>query len=144
MSRYRKPSCASLRADGPAAGHPRLPLVHQWHRRLVDSWRDNIRDPANAVYLSVVSVWEAVIKDQLGKLPLPHPPGAYLPAQRERHLITSLPLDEASVARLGGLPSLHRDPFDRILICQALAHGLTIVTDDDAILAYPVAALPRA
>lgn len=107
-------------------------------RRLPASLREAVRDPENEVFLSVVSVWEAIIKFQLGKLPLPEPPSVYLPAQRERHLVASLPLDEASVARLADLPPLHRDPFDRMLVCQSLSRGLTIATLDDAIRAYPV------
>jgi PIN domain nuclease of toxin-antitoxin system len=79
-----------------------------------------------------------MIKHQLGKLPLPEPPENYLPEQRRRHRISSLMVDEASVARLAGLPPLHRDPFDRLLICQALEHGRTLITVDDAIRAYPV------
>ena len=59
-----------------------------------------------------------------------------LPAQRERHLISSLPLDESSVANLVKLPPIHRDPFDRMLVCQAMQHDLPIVTVDDAICAY--------
>lgn len=100
--------------------------------------KDAIRDPGNEAYLSVVSVWEAIVKHQLGKLPLPQPPETYLPEQRRRHLIVSLDVDEESVTRLAGLPPLHRDPFDRLLICQAMRHGLTIVTVDTAIQAYPV------
>lgn len=104
--------------------------------RLPDFMRDCIRDFNNEVYLSVVSLWEAIVKYQLGKLPLPYPPETYLPKQREKHQIASLPLDEASVAQLAKLPPIHRDPFDRMLICQALEHGLTIVTVDDTIPKY--------
>jgi PIN domain nuclease of toxin-antitoxin system len=100
------------------------------------------RDPANEVYLSVVSVWEAVIKHSLGKLPMQRPPAEYLPAQREAHQIASLTLEEAALAHLSTLPPLHRDPFDRLLIAQALQHGLTLVTVDDAVKAYPVPTLP--
>jgi PIN domain nuclease of toxin-antitoxin system len=88
--------------------------------RLPDALRDSIRNPEHEVYLSVVSLWEAIIKYQLGKLPLPHPPEHYLPTQRARHQIVSLSLDEASVRQLAKLPSIHRDPFDRMLICQAM------------------------
>jgi PIN domain nuclease of toxin-antitoxin system len=95
--------------------------------RLPADWRDSIRDPGNAVYLSVVCVWEAIVKHRLGKLPLPYPSEHYLPAQRVRHQIASLPLDEASVCQLATLPAVHRDPFDRMLVCQALEHGLTII-----------------
>ena len=79
-----------------------------------------------------------MIKSQLGRLPLPEPAEAYLPRQRERHQVASLPIDEASVAQLATLPPLHRDPFDRMLISQALQHDLVIMTADDAIRAYPI------
>ena len=102
------------------------------------AFRDAIRDPANEAYLSAASVWEAVIKYALGKLPLPEPPAEYLPRQREAHHVATLPIEEATLALLAGLPPLHRDPFDRILVAQALQHGLTLVTVDDAVRAYPV------
>jgi PIN domain nuclease of toxin-antitoxin system len=106
--------------------------------QLPAAFRDAIRDPANTVYLSVASVWEAVIKYALGKLPLPEAPAEYLPRQREAHRIASLPVEEAALAHLASLPPLHRDPFDRMLIAQALQHGLKIVTVDDAVRSYPV------
>src|SRR4051812_44274963 len=84
----------------------------------VGAQRD-VRDPSNEVFLSVVSVWEVTIKHGLGKLALPEAPETYLPRQRQRHNIASLALDEASVGLLAGLPKLHRDPFDRMLVCQA-------------------------
>jgi PIN domain nuclease of toxin-antitoxin system len=86
--------------------------------------RDSIRDLDNETYLSVVSLWEEIVKHHLGKLPFPEPPDSYLPTQRQRHQIASLSLEEASISRLAGLPQIHRDPFDRMLICQALEHGL--------------------
>jgi PIN domain nuclease of toxin-antitoxin system len=101
-------------------------------------FRDAIRDPANEVYLSVASVWESVIKYALGKLPLPAPPAEYLPQQRAAHQIAPLPLEEEALAHLASLPAFHRDPFDRILIAQVLQHGLTLITVDDAVRAYPV------
>ena len=107
-------------------------------RRLPDGWRGQIRDAANAVFLSVASVWEAVIKSQLGRLPLPEAAERYLPRLREQHRIGSLPVDEADVARLATLPPLHRDPFDRMIVSQASRHDLIITTVDDAIRAYPV------
>jgi Uncharacterized protein conserved in bacteria len=109
--------------------------------RLTDAMLQSICEPSNEVYLSVVSLWEAITKYNLGRLPLPQPPEIYLPIQRERHLISSLSLNEASVAQLAKLPLLHRDPFDRMLICQAMEHDLIIVTVDDVIRAYPVKAL---
>jgi|SRR5437588_8291815 len=106
------------------------------------AFRDAIRDPANEVYLSVASVWEAVIKYALGKLPLPEAPAGYLPRQREVHHITTLPIEEAAFVRLASLPPLHRDPFDRILVAQAPQQGLALVTMDDAVRAYSVSLLP--
>ena len=100
-----------------------------------------VRDPQNQVFLSAVSFWEISVKHNLGKLPLPLPPAQFIPAQREKHLIASLALDEAAVAQLGGLPALHRDPFDRMLVCQAQAHGLTLASSDPLIRQYPVTLL---
>ncbi len=109
--------------------------------RLPDAWKSVLRDPNNSVYLSVVSVWEASIKYHLGKLPLPAPPEVYLSEQRQRHLIASLPLEEADIRHLASLPPLHRDPFDRILVCQALQNDLTLVTVNPAVHGYPVKVL---
>lgn len=94
--------------------------------------------PANELYLSSVSAWEIAIKHSIGHLPLPQPPDRFIPAQREKHGIESLPLDEESSLHLALLPKLHRDPFDRMLVCQALVHGLVILTSDPLITAYPV------
>lgn len=107
-------------------------------RQLSSTAASLITDPRNSVYLSVASIWEAVIKNQTGKLPLPQSPALYLARQREAHLIAPLGLDEATLQFLPQLPLLHRDPFDRILICQALQHGLTLVTVDANIRDYAV------
>jgi PIN domain nuclease of toxin-antitoxin system len=119
--------------------------VFLWHisgnPKLPNDVRDSIRNLDNEVFLSVVSVWEAIVKHRLGKLPLPELAETYLPEQRERHMVSSLPLDEPSVRKLGSLPSYHRDPFDRMLVCQALEHGLVLATVDDSIRKYPVAVI---
>ncbi|MDY6782553.1 MAG: type II toxin-antitoxin system VapC family toxin [Cyanobacteriota bacterium] len=107
--------------------------------RLNERCCNAIRDRDNEVYLSVVSVWEAMIKYQLGKLPLPESPEIYLPKQRERHQIASLSIDESAIAQLAKLPPLHKDPFDRLLLGQALEHDLIIMTEDSAIISYPLA-----
>jgi PIN domain nuclease of toxin-antitoxin system len=101
-------------------------------------FREAISDSANEVYLSVASVWEAVIKYALGKLPLPDAPAEYLLRQREAHQIATLPIEEVVLVHLGQLPLLHRDPFDRILVAQALHYGLKLVTVDDLVRAYAV------
>jgi PIN domain nuclease of toxin-antitoxin system len=111
--------------------------------RLPSHWIDGICDQGNEVYLSVVSLWESIVKYHLGKLPLPLPPGDYLPSQRDRHNIASLNLDESSVCRLSSLPAAHNDPFDRMLVCQAMQHSLTIVTADHVFEKYPAPVLAR-
>jgi PIN domain nuclease of toxin-antitoxin system len=111
--------------------------------RLSPDWRESIREAENEVYVSVVSFWEVMIKHALSKLPLPHPPAQYLPLQRARHQIASLSLDDASVCHLASLPAVHRDPFDRMLVCQAMEPGLTIVTADPVFVAYPAPLLGR-
>lgn len=112
-------------------------------RRVGGNLRKTIED-ADAVYLSVVSVWEATIKYYIGKLPLPAPPHPWLSEQREQHGIESLPIDEASVAHLPKLEPHHRDPFDRILVCQAIEHSLQLVTVDPVMSKYPAKILSPA
>ena len=109
--------------------------------RLPESFKAHIQSSENEVYLSVVSLWEAIVKNQIGKLTLPQPAEQYLPTQRDRHQIESLALDEASVSHLAKLPSIHRDPFDRMLICQSIEYGLTLVTIDAVMGEYPVSIL---
>ena len=122
--------------------------VFLWHvtadARLPAPFLADIRDPANEVYLSVASIREALIKHASGKLPLPAPPATYLPQQRAAHGIGTLPIDEGAMLPLAGLPALHWDPFDRLLITQALQPGLTIATVDADVAAYPVPRLAPA
>ena len=106
-------------------------------------YQSAIQDPANEVFLSVASIWEAVIKFQLGKLPLPAAPEEFLPQQRIAHAISSSEINEATISHLAKLPPLHRDPFDRLLVAQARQHGLFLATVDSALIANPVAILPE-
>jgi PIN domain nuclease of toxin-antitoxin system len=99
---------------------------------------DLIRDPSREVFLSPVSVWEIVVKHALGKLPLPEAPDSLVPRLRTDHGIKELPLTEGAVLQLPRLPPLHRDPFDRMLLCQAIQHGLTMITPDEELRQYPV------
>ena len=105
---------------------------------LSENARRLFADPDNDVYLSVASAWEIIVKHNLGKLPLPDPPHEFIKNNRIRHRIETLPLDEAAVLQLSRLPEYHKDPFDRILICQAIAGSLTILTPDTHITRYPV------
>ncbi len=98
-------------------------------------------DPANDVFLSVVSSWEIAVKHSLGRLPLPTPPVDFIPAQREAHGIAPLSLSEEEALYVARIPSLHRDPFDRMLICQAVVNGLALLTPDPLISQYSVRTL---
>ena len=100
--------------------------------------RDIFADPENEIYLSSVSSWEIAVKYALGKLPLPESPGRFVPLQRKQHGIDRLQLDEEAALHLYRLPLLHKDPFDRMLICQAIVHHLVILTPDELIEQYPV------
>ena len=106
--------------------------------RISTKAKSAIADANNEVAVSVISLWEVIIKYNLGKLPLPRPPGLYFTEQRTRHRIESLPVDEHGAAELAHLPQLHRDPFDRMLIAQAISRSMMIVSDDAQVLQYPV------
>jgi PIN domain nuclease of toxin-antitoxin system len=100
--------------------------------------RSAFADPANEVFLSAASAWEIAVKHRLGKLPLPADPAEFVPAQRAAHGIEPLAVEEESALHIAKLPDLHRDPFDRMLVAQALVGGLVLVTPDDTIRRYPV------
>jgi PIN domain nuclease of toxin-antitoxin system len=106
--------------------------------RLPDRTAEDIRSPDNDVWLSVISVWEVLVKHQLGRLDLPEAPYPYVSKQRERHRIETLPLEEGATVHLPKLPPIHRDLFDRMLICQAIEHDLLFVTSDEMIRSYPI------
>jgi len=95
------------------------------------------RTPDNGVYLSAASVWEIALKYARGRLPLPAPPERLVREEREARGIDPLPIDEESALHLSRLPALHRDPFDRILVSQAIVHGLVILTPDPLVTQYP-------
>lgn len=76
------------------------------------------------------------MKYALGRLPLPGKPGVYIPRIREKSAIDVLAIGEESALYTSRLPKLHSDPFDRILVAQAVVHGLVIATPDEAIGQY--------
>jgi PIN domain nuclease of toxin-antitoxin system len=95
----------------------------------------------NDVFLSAVSVWEMAVKHAAGRLALPEPPQQLVPTERTRRGIASLGFDEESALHVTKLPVLHRDPFDRMLVSQAIVHGMTILTPDVLISQYPARTL---
>lgn len=101
--------------------------------------RELFEVPENEVYLSTVSAWEISLKYSLGNLPLPDTPERFVPELRRLGGIASLPLAEPAALQLFRLPPIHRDPFDRMLICQAIMGGMTLLTPDQDIRRYPVA-----
>ncbi|NOT55975.1 MAG: type II toxin-antitoxin system VapC family toxin [Deltaproteobacteria bacterium] len=105
---------------------------------LSDSVRKIFAEIENEVYLSAVSTWEIALQYSLGRLQLPMPPEQYIPEQRTRHEISFLPLHEDATLFLKRVPRMHKDPFDRMLICQALVHDLIILTPDPLISQYAV------
>ena len=106
-------------------------------KRLAPEVVRRIRNPDTTVLVSVVSAWEMEIKRRLGKLRSPDD----LPAQLRQHRLTELPIHLRHVQALRKLPELHRDPFDRMLVAQAVADGLVLVTADDRLPDYPVRTL---
>lgn len=108
--------------------------------RLSPLSRDLIADPENQILVSAATAWEIGVKHALGRLPLPQglTPAVFIPEARARHGLDSLPIDETDTFELARLPPLHQDPFDRMLICQAIARQAVIVTPDPLIGQYPV------
>lgn len=108
--------------------------------QLSAAMREAYENPDNAVFLSVASAWEIAIKHRSGKLRLPGnlTPEQFIPEVRRRHGIDILPLREEDSFVLARLPDIHHDPFDRMLICQAIANQMAILTPDPLITQYPV------
>jgi PIN domain nuclease of toxin-antitoxin system len=96
-----------------------------------------IADPATAVYVSAASAWEIAIKKTVGRLEAPDD----LPAQLEHHGFAELPVSVAHALGVEVLPVYHPDPFDRLLVAQAMLEGLTIVTSDAQVRRYGVPTL---
>jgi PIN domain nuclease of toxin-antitoxin system len=107
--------------------------------RFSDETRAMLLDSANTLFLSAASSWEIAIKYALGKLPLPEPPGAYVPSRMQRSGTTGLAVEHAHALQVASLPPHHRDPFDRLMIAQAMAESLSVLTADDAFARYDIA-----
>ena len=93
------------------------------------------------IILSVASIWEILLKAQTGKFPFPRPADAYIRAQIKKSSITVLPIRLEHVFRLEQLALHHRDPFDRIILAQALEENIPIVSADSKFRLYPVEVL---
>jgi PIN domain nuclease of toxin-antitoxin system len=106
--------------------------------RLSPKARDVLADGNNEVWFSAVSGWEIVIKAGLGRVVLPEDPEQFLPKQLAANAFQVLPIHLRHTLRVSILPSLHRDPFDRLLVAQALVEELTILSGDAQLAGYPV------
>ena len=96
-----------------------------------------LREPSNTLLLSVVSVWEMAIKVQLGRLSL-HLPLRTIIRQQQANGLQVLPVTLDHVLALETLPAPHKDPFDRLLVAQAIAEGAVLLTSDKMFRNYPV------
>jgi PIN domain nuclease of toxin-antitoxin system len=92
----------------------------------------------NALWLSVASIWEILVKVRIGKLVLPIPAGPYLVKKLAENRIETLPVSLDHTLRLEMLPMHHRDPFDRLLISQSITEDWPVVTSDSMFNKYPV------
>lgn len=95
-------------------------------------------DTANQLLLSVASLWEIQIKRQLGKLELRLPLAEIVAHQQETNGVAILPIVQAHVLALEELPAHHRDPFDRLLVAQAVVEGATLVSTDPFLKSYAI------
>jgi len=102
------------------------------------SVRRELADPKTEVFYSQISLWEIQLKFQLGKLSMPDEPAVVLPRELARYGFTQLDLTDAAIYGLSRLPSVHKDPFDRMLVVQAKLTGSTLVSPDKIFSQYPV------
>jgi PIN domain nuclease of toxin-antitoxin system len=100
-----------------------------------------LSDSESEIYVSVASLWEIVIKSNLGKLSLPVSLQIFAARMREENSVKTLHVTEAHVHAHSTLSDIHRDPFDRMLIAQSLAENFVLVTRDPVIRGYGVPTL---
>ena len=106
--------------------------------RLNRPTRDILIAPEHELYLSAVSVWEIAIKASLGRLDLRETPRIVVPRETSRQGLRPLPVNYLHALAVYDLPHHHGDPFDRLLVAQALSEGLTLITSDRELKRYPV------
>jgi len=106
-------------------------------RRLPKGARSLILDTANEVFYSAASVWEVAIKSALRRRNFKANPTVLVRALGQSGF-SELPVTAAHAARVAGLPAIHRDPFDRLIIAQAMVEDISVISSDDPFDAYPV------
>jgi PIN domain nuclease of toxin-antitoxin system len=100
-----------------------------------------VEDDRTELFLSAASSWEIAIKYRLGKLPLPEAPARYVPERMRAIGAQAVAVEHPHALAVAALPPLHRDPFDRLLVAQALLLGLTVATADPSVAQYAVPAV---
>jgi PIN domain nuclease of toxin-antitoxin system len=110
-------------------------------RRLSRAHRTAYLNPASELFLSFASVWEMLIKIRLGKLAMPRPAVPFILEQIEKNRVLALPIRASHLAELETLPLLTRDPFDRMLVAQAKAENMPILSADPAMRRYDIRVL---
>ena len=108
------------------------------NNRLSPDARNIIADLDNQLFLSVASLWEIAIKISIGKLSLLQPFGQLIPQQLLESDISVMPIALNHLTRLSDLPFHHRDPFDRLIIAQAVTESLPVISSDAVFSQYPV------
>jgi PIN domain nuclease of toxin-antitoxin system len=106
--------------------------------RLSERVTDLLMDETNLWFLSLVSVWEMQIKRQLGKLSLNLPLPELIASQQQTNGLQLLPIELNHIFTLENLPQFHRDPFDRLLIAQAITEQIPLLSIDTIFDHYPV------
>ncbi|MBF0328372.1 MAG: type II toxin-antitoxin system VapC family toxin [Nitrospirae bacterium] len=106
--------------------------------RLTIFVRDFISNEKNELFLSAASCWEMMIKAKLGRIKFPDSAEKFIPAQMRQNNINGLPVHISHALHMYSLPDKHKDPFDRILIAQAQAERIPIVTNDSLIADYDI------
>jgi PIN domain nuclease of toxin-antitoxin system len=103
--------------------------------------RMHIEDIANVRQLSIASLWEIAIKMSIGKLNLGLPFATLIPQQLDRNLVDLLDITVEHLAVVANLPFHHKDPFDRLIISQAIVEQMPIISVDSAFDAYGITRL---
>ncbi|MBO1348933.1 MAG: type II toxin-antitoxin system VapC family toxin [Hormoscilla sp. GUM202] len=106
--------------------------------KLSDTVRNLLQDNANTIILSLASIWEMQIKVQRGKLTINRPLPELIASQQQTNNLQLLPIEVPHIFALQNLPDYHRDPFDRIIISQAMVEGLPVLSKDATFDAYPI------
>lgn len=106
--------------------------------RLSEAAMKACSDPGNRLFLSIVSLWEIQIKQQLGKLALSIPWANMLQEQEQTNGLAILPIRIPHIQQLTKLPMHHRDPFDRLLLAQVQVEAMVFVSADQSIAPYGV------